>query len=508
MTLDLIDSSALNLEQKSLGTHLNELHQGFKSRLSAENGFFQSFTPEVDKAIARSIGIDDVAAVAALRPDILKATDQLLNGVEREGFHTLGLKEISKWKVNPEYRWINIKQQSGYAAEVISTYKENLIAKANGTGITTYRADDLPEMFKRNDQFVDKVRINADGQIVDRIQSKFFGKNGQEWVSKMMSKDCDKYFNGDVNKIECPRNYYDNAMAEIPKKRDSLQRQIDHVLADGKTDVAENLNRQIDKLNQLEKMTEKSTVSTHEAIFARLLPEEYAAKGFIADMFETSNSEGLKNGVLAAGITFTTSAVENISSYLNGQITVNEMVKDVLKDTVAAGALGYGTTFITNAASELLKKSSTQLLKTVGGSCLPAAIVSFAVESYENISKFFQGKITGAELAVELGDNASAIAGGTAGAQYGAIMGGTLAGPIGAAAGSIVGGMIGCAIASEAYKTAIELGTAGAELLSVKAAEYAKKTVAAVFALSSDHSDSVKDAFNDFFQSSDIAISI
>ena len=46
-----------------------------------------------------------------------------------------------------------------------------------------------------------------------------------------------------------------------------------------------------------------------------------------------------------------------------------------------------------------MSQSSSALIQSVGGSCLPAAAVSFAVESYDSISEFAQGKIDGAELA-------------------------------------------------------------------------------------------------------------
>ena len=497
MTLDSLDTKGLQVEQLDLRAHLEILHRGFDTNVQPRDGFYQSIDPAVDESIARTIGIDDTATVAALRPTIMESTRQLLYGIEKNGFHTLGLEEISSWKINPEYAVQNIKQQSGYAAEVVSTWKENMIAQTEGTGIKTVRADDLPELFKRNDQFVDKVRVDANGQIVERIQTKFVGANGKEWVSKMMSKDFDKYFDGSVDKIECPKDYYDDALVAIKDRRATLQQQLERVSADGKTDVVQSLERRIDKLNQLEQMAEKSTVSTDEAVYARMHPKAYAAKMYTSEVAKVSNAEGLKSGALAAGITAVVSTVDNVSSYFEGEITATEMVVDVVEDTAAAGALGYGTAFVSTAVAQTMRASSNQLIQSIGGSCLPAAAVSFAVQSYEDISDYAQGKIDGLELAYNLGGNAAMVAGGIEGAQIGAAIG-TVAGPVGTVAGGIVGGVVGCVVATEAYETVVELGSEGAEFLATKANEFANQTIDAVAQSAPEKLEEVKGAFKEF----------
>ena len=87
----------------------------------------------------------------------------MYHGIELEnGGKTLGLEDISKLECkHPDYMAQNIKQHAGYAAEVISTTKENLAAKLEGSGIQTYRADDRPDLYAKNDQYVDKIRVNS-----------------------------------------------------------------------------------------------------------------------------------------------------------------------------------------------------------------------------------------------------------------------------------------------------------------------------------------------------------
>lgn len=526
MRIDTIEASGINVEKVELTSHLRTLNKGFETSTKSIDGSYQNIDSSVDYNLQKMLGIEDSAVIASLHPTIMDSTKEMLYGVERNGFKTMGLTDLSKWKLDPtsDYYYQNLKQQSGFSAEILSTYKENLAARAQGSDLTTYRADDLPELFPRNDQYVDKVRMNSDGQIVERIQTKFVGKNGKDWLSKMMSKDFEKYLDGKhVDKLECPKDYYDDVKAAIPEKISDLEKQLERVKADGKTDVAEGIQKKIDKLNKIDEMVEQSNTTTGEAMYARLHPKSAAAKIFATETVKLSNAEGLKSGALAAGITITVSTVDNVSAYLDGEITAEEMVKDIASETAAAGALGYGTQFISTAVSQTMRASSSQLIRTVGGSCLPAAAVSFAVESYDFISDFAQGEISGSELAYDLGENATAIAGGIKGAAVGASIGtkvgavvGTVAGPAGTAVGaavggvtgSIVGGVVGCVIASEVYATAVEFGAEHVEQIAEKAQEFADSTIEAVKEAVPEQLDNVKTAFNNFANSINLPIHV
>lgn len=136
--------------------------------------------------------------------------------------------------------------------------------------------------------------------------------------------------------------------------------------------------------------------------------------------------------------------------------------------TLACRWCAYGTVFVSTAVAETMKESSKVLLQRVGNSCLPAAAVVFAVDSADAVIDFATGEIDGGELAYEFGDSAASVAGGFAGGATGAKVGaaiGTVAAPgVGTAvAGGVVGGVVGTVVASEAYATAVELGTEGAE---------------------------------------------
>ena len=117
----------------------------------------------------------------------------------------------------------------------------------------------------------------------------------------------------------------------------------------------------------------------------------------------------IKSGLVAAGITFAVSTADNFSAFIDGEITADEMVVDIVKETAAAGAIEYGAEFISTAASQAMSKSSSQMIRRVAGSTLPVAVVSFAVESYDSVSAYVKGEIDGEELAYELGENAVTV---------------------------------------------------------------------------------------------------
>ncbi len=501
MNLESFESVGLKIAESDVNSHLEKLSAGFEMKLPAMDGCFQNTGDVVDRNLISIIGIENAEAAASLRTTFMEATKELVDGVEKNGGHSLGLKEISSWNINSEYYVQNLKQHAGYAAEVISTYKENLKFQAEGSDIRTFRADDLPELYQRNDQFVDKVRIDRNGNIIERIQTKFVGKTGNEWVSKMMSSKFEKYLDGEhVDKLECPSDYYDQAKASITERIEKLTKQLNRVKDDGKTEVAEGIQKKIDKLNRIDEMIEKSNTSSDEALYAVKHPERYAAKKFIDNTSKIANSEGLKSGIFAAGITFTVSTVQDISSYIDGEMSMEDMITDVTKDTGAAAALGYGTAFVSTAVSQTMKSSASQLVQRVGGSCAPAAVVSFAVESYDSISDFAQDEIDAKQLAYELGENAAGVAASfAAGAAAGA-----LAGPVGA----VVGGVVGCVVATEAYETAVEIGSEHASDLASKAQEFANQTIDAVAETVPDQLDNAKAAFNDFIGNTHLPFSV
>ena len=312
-----------------------------------------------------------------------------------------------------------------------------------------------------------------------------------------MSKKYDKYFEGDhVDKIEIPKDHYKEIRQGklIETKRADLQRQLAHVTEEGNIEAAQKIEAKIERLNKVDAMLEKSNTSTKEAMFARQHPKAYTTLQF-------SNQAGIEAGIGAATITAAVSTVDNIRAVKNGEMTPLEAFGDVVEDTGFAGAMGYGTGFISTAVAQTMSQSSHQLIQSMGNAGVPGAVISFGIASYDSVTDFAQGNIGGRELAYDLGGDALGVAGSIAGsglatAAVGSVVPGV--GTVGGFAVGVVGGMVGYAVTTEAYRTAVDAGSKGAGILADKAKSFASETLETVKAEAPDKVDLVKGSINSF----------
>lgn len=510
-TMESFEAPLFSPDAKALVNPLHGLHNSFDTSALHAAEVVDGTRYSIDEALSLFTGIEEFQWRSDLRPVFFEQTDNMFYGhLDSNGSQTLGLIEISGWNLNPDYYEQTLNQHAGYAAEVISTAKENLIAHMTGSDITTHRADDVPELgFPKNDQYVDKVRVDANNRVIEKIQTKFFGKNGSEWVQKMMSEKCEKYLDRDrVDKLECPKDYYDEAKTYISQKLDDYARQLEHVTAEGKTDAIERIQKKIDKLNTIDDMIEQSTVGRKEARDAVAKPRSVMAKLFRSEAFGVALEEGAYGAAAAAGLTFVSSTAIHGAELYNGEITAGDMVRMVASETGAAGALGGGTAFVSSAAASMMQTSSCNLIRSIGGSCLPASAVAFTVESYDSFMDYAQGTIGADELAHDLGHNAATILGGAvAGGKVGAAAG-TAFGPAGTIAGGLVGGLVGSTVASGAYETAVQYAPGAAKELAEQAGAYAQQAMDVISSEYPKQVDNAKAAFNGFFASHNIPVSL
>ena len=519
MNFDNFESAGLKTEPFDLKEKLASLRGGFESSVKTGFDAFMDVPDSFEGNILRWLGIAGVGpglsidlgsalsfdqeSLESLKVSAMDTVKDMYTGVDLgDGNKSLSLKEIEGWKKNDLYKDQIRKQRAGFTAEIIGTAKENLMAMHEETGIITKRADDLPELFKKNDQYVDKVRIDSTGKIIERIQVKFVGGKPAECLNKLTSKKYDKYFeDGMVDKIEVPKDFFDEMKNLIPDKISSLEKQLKHVTEQGKNDAIIKIKNKIDRFKKIDNMLEKSTLTRNEALEAVDHPKRYAAKLFAKDTFAESFKEGTGEAKIAAVITATVSTVDNVSRVMDGEITAQEAFVDVAKDSGTAGAMAFGTSFVSTAVAQTMSASSHKLIGALGKTGIPAAIVSFGVESYDSVTDYATGVIDEKQLAFDLGENAVQI-GGTIGgsALTGAALGsfvpgaGTLAG-FGA---GMVGGIIGCAIASEAYKSVVEFGGEHIGELSDKAKEMATKTIDIAKDVIPEKVDGLVSSINDF----------
>ena len=492
MNMDILDANVLDKAAGKVTDKIKGLNKSFENKFNPKDGVETPIDSDAKFKISKWLGIDDAKDVSETKPGVFDVIHQMNEGVDIDGHHTLGLRDLAKFKINPEYKYQNLKQQAGFAAEIISTAKENVDSLLKNSGVTTYRADDRPDLFPRNDQFVDKIRVDNAGNIIERIQVKFVGNSGADCLEKLASKKFDKYFHGDVDKIEIPKDYYKEIKNGklIENKITDLQKQLARVEADGKTEAAEKIRKTIDKYNKIGEMIEESTVSSKEALFAREHPNIYMSHTF-----------GVETGITAAGLTAVTSTISNFKKYMSGDSTALESISNVGKETAAAGAVGYGTGFISSAITYTMQESSHEFLNTLGDMGVPAATVSFAVQSYDSISDYATGVISGQELAYDLGENATGIAGSMAGSAVAGAAVGSIVPGAGTAVGftaGMVGGMVGYAVSTEVYETAVQFGAENIDEVASQVYQVGSETLEEVKVSAPEKYEQVKASMNDF----------
>ena len=155
MNFDGLGAASLEAGSFNVSDKLSAFNKSFDNSITGNYDAYFDMPDSVDGNIARWLGINPTdtgtfitADLAAIRSTVMDTVKQMYSGTILEnGKLSLGLERISQWKVNPDYVESNLKQHAGYAAEVLSTAKENLQAKLDNTGVKTYRADDRPEGF-------------------------------------------------------------------------------------------------------------------------------------------------------------------------------------------------------------------------------------------------------------------------------------------------------------------------------------------------------------------------
>ena len=511
MQFDSFEKLDIKISETDTAKRLSNLHKGFESRYSGTYEYYTSVSETAKRCLAISLNWEESAITPELLPKLFDSAKKMIEGEIVDGEKTRGLKDLHGMKKNNKFKHQIERQRAGFAAELISTWKENAQALKDGTGTTTYRVDDLSEEFKKranelgesfrkNDPYVDKIRVNAKGEIIERIQSKFVGGDAKGCLQKLLSKEYDKYFlDGKVDTVEVPKDFYGDINMLIGERKIKLEKQIEYLkTAVGKEEILEKRLSQLERLKSVENMIKPSTVTYNEAKFAVNHPKIYAVKLFTDKVIESGHGAGIETGLEASALATAVSTVDNVQKYIAGEITVEEAVKDIIKDAGLAGIGGYGTGFVEKVIADSMSASSHTMLSKMSKAGVPAAIVTFGVESFDITVDFAKGEITASEYAYDLGKNAANVVGGVAGGTM-------LAGLPG---GQMIGSMVGCAVAAEAYVTAVEYGGKGVDLLAEKAQEMADKAVDAAKTEIPDKVDFVRTAINDFAAENNVPIRV
>ncbi len=358
------------------------------------------------------------------------------------------LKSISQQKVNPDYKYNNIHQQAGFAAEVKDVARTNAEKIINGDSSRKVRTDDLGRV---NDPLYDTVTVDAKGNVIkgSGTQVKFIGAsendpsgagNASRTLDKLQSQKFAKYLDADA-KIEVPSDQYDKILQEADSKIADLQKQLESRKNAGDTEEVKKLQERINKLKKIKKNLRKSSVSQEEAVYAREHPELSTAK----DVAKLSHRAGLETAKSAAVIGGSVSLVKNCVALAKGDIEFEEATLNVAKDTGTAIAVGYSTGFAGTALKGAMQNSGTDYVRTLAKTNLPATVVSVSVTAAKILTKYFKGEIDGVQCLEDLGQEGAGM---LSSAMFSAIGQALIPIPV---IGGLVGGMVGYAFSSACY---------------------------------------------------------
>ena len=362
-----------------------------------------------------------------------------LDGVDNAMGKTLhrSLKDISNYKINPEFEEQNLKQQAGYSAEISSVAKKNAENIINNNQGRYVRTDDHGSV---NDQFVDIVALDGS----QTIQMKMVGNNPQGCLNTLSKADYEKYLYSDkVSNIEIPKEYFADVKILCDSKIQNLAEQIQTMQEKGVSPEAiEKVKRQLEKYKLIKEKISESELTIGEALEARQNPEKYTYK----QMAGISHRAGLRGAAFGAGIGGAVSLVKNLFAVYKDEKELKEALKDTSLDTIKGGMIGYATAFGGSFVSAFMQNHEKVLVRTLGKSSLPSMIVTVSVETTKSFYGYFKGDIDAVQLAQNLGEKGTGLANS---ALFAAATQAIIPIPV---VGAMIGGMLGYMLNSMFYQ--------------------------------------------------------
>lgn len=172
--------------------------------------------------------------------------------------------------------------------------------------------------------------------------------------------------------------------------------------------------------------------------------EDIAQKtsSFISGNYAEINTAGVSKALASAEFAAAFSVAKNAMSVIRDEKDGEDAAKEVLKDTVSAGVLGYATGAISEAAKvKGLKENRTALL------------VNGTIQITKQIYSYVNSDIDEKQLVQNIAETTAYLTAAYAGRIVGEAVGMAAGGPIGAAVGQYVGEMITTAVCSTIIDT-------------------------------------------------------
>ncbi|WP_105206754.1 DNA/RNA non-specific endonuclease [Streptococcus suis] len=468
LRFDSLETNRLDTFGHNIEDKLRNLHKEFPSNVKASDGVYGIQEIQKENGLVERIGRNNQNIVYKeyLRDgQLYLRREKIKPGLLKHSYiDDSGQVYLDEWRSkNSDGTW----QRNQRVRPNIEIKKGNVTAVSDNQGrITSASIEDLQlktgekrsslQGIKREDHY----RVND--QKGHLIPDRFYGSNLPENIVAQL----DRVNQRKIKEVE-------GLVANLKKAGNKVDYRVDvnyHPNSHRPTSFEPHIR--VNGENYLLSKDLQKIYNSDVKLFGRIATNlgESANKLLVSDI----HKEGMKNGKMAMALTGAMSLIDNTVQIVEGQKSVEEGIVDLTNDTGIAGVVAYGTGIITETVSKKMADSSRTLLKGLAKNNIPATAVSYAVESYDTISEFARGRIEGTELAYRMGDHTAATAGAIAGAKVGATLG-TAVGPAGTVAGGVVGGMVGYVIASEAYQSAIEIGSPAVDALGEKVQEYGQQ---------------------------------
>lgn len=355
------------------------------------------------------------------------------------------LEKISQYKLNPDYVEQNLKQQSGFSAELLEESNRNHDAILNGDSTRRRTTDGIG---RTNDTQYDLVDVDSNGNISNPSQMKFLGvdKKGRYSVIEKLAKDrsWDRY----DEPIDVPKDQYDAALKYANDQSDKLLDQAKKLREQGKIEKALEKEELAEKYRNAGERIRPSSVTEQEAMLARTNPKKYVAQKVLEDA-HNAGLEAAKGAILVGGLV---SLGQNICAVYSGEKSIEDAAKNVAITTAKSGLTAYGVGSAGSTIKSMMHTSKNDIVRKLGNTNLPTAIVTSTIAISGIIRNYAMGEITESEAFAQLGKNGV----GSLAASYGAAVGTLLLPGIGTMVGSMVGYMISSTIYDSCLQVLVE----------------------------------------------------
>lgn len=360
------------------------------------------------------------------------------------------LDGISNSKVNPDYEYSNLKQQSGFSAELLKEARDNKDSILNGENTRTRNTDGIG---KTNDPKHDHVKVDENNNPIPGTESqmKFKGRYSTESEIKASSENIvkdmvsDKWEKYSDSPMDIPIEQVEHAREFARKEATRLRETAKELRDKGDIQKAELLEEKAIKYEKAEKNIRDSGVSSEEAMEARTNHKKFVAKEVAKD----SHNAGLEAAKGAFVISGAISGAQNIISVVFEEKSLDEAALDVLATTSKASAMAYGIGATGTVIKSFMHSSKNSVTRALGKTNAPAMMATAIVEIGKSLKRYASGEIGEEELLEELGEKGT----GMVAASYASAVGTFIMPGI----GTVIGGMIGYTVSSLLYNESLNV---------------------------------------------------